>query len=169
MEVTGEPKNLRILWSVTSKNEIVRQSPPITLWARARRRRMRVVLRGEWCDPISRSNELCSLDGSIPPSISGYQQEMDENISTAALMVGLSSAWLHLSSLCFLPVSCNRRRTLLLASGWCLAKLQCSLVRGKGGYVQNHLGYVNLLKHSRKQGLVGGLRVEPNGPKLLFG
>ena len=56
------------------------------------------------------------------------------------------------------PVSCNRRRTLLLASGWCLAKLQCSLVRGKGGYAQNHLGYVNLLKHFRKQGLVWGLR-----------
>ena len=34
---------------------------------------------------------------TVPPSISGYRQEMDENISTAALIVGVSTAWLHLS------------------------------------------------------------------------
>ena len=34
---------------------------------------------------------------NVPPLISEYQQEMDENISTAALMAWVNSAWLHLS------------------------------------------------------------------------
>ena len=42
-----------------------------------------------------------SFGTQLPPSISEYRQEMDENISTAlstaAFMVTVSSAWLHLS------------------------------------------------------------------------
>ena len=42
-------------------------------------------------------NHVWSHEACLPPSISGYRQEMDENISTVALMVCASSARLYLS------------------------------------------------------------------------
>ena len=74
----------------------------------------------------SKTRYICIL-GPVPPSISGYWrywQEMDETISTAALMAGLSFAWLHLKfppfpasilqSKAVLPELCMDCRTITL-------------------------------------------------------